>query len=60
MKDIRLKITLPHPKGDIVKGSIYKYEDGIYVHRNKDGVSISTTVSNAVKLAPDTFEYVEK
>ena len=58
MKDIRLKITLPHTKGDMVKGSIYKYEDGIYVHRNKDGVVMSTTVVNAVKLAPDTFEYV--
>jgi len=60
MRDIKLKTTLKHPKGDIVKGSIYKYENGIYVHRNKQGISISTTVSNAVKLAPEMFEFVVK
>jgi len=56
---IVLQETQKHPKGDIVKGSIYKEErKGFFVHRNSEGVMISAVNLPAIELMPSLFKMV--
>lgn len=61
MSKIEILITLPHPKGDIEKGSIYNLNEEFerYEYKNNKGEVISTVNKVAVGDLPNLFKILD-
>lgn len=59
-KQVRILKTIKHPKGDVVKGSVYNWDKNLktYVLKNEMGIIYSTANEPMVEAFPDMFEYV--
>lgn len=60
MKKVRLKVTLKHSRGDIVKGSVYEWDEQrkLYIHYDKNGIPVSSVGAAMISLQPNLFEYI--
>jgi len=58
MKKIELLVTQKHEKGDILKGSIYIFqeESKMYTHTNNEGVVVSMINDAAIEAMPGLFK----